>query len=119
MATGALVVVSVPRTDVAAMQAELARQGAQGVSTHRRGSAYMLLCGHFSDDITVHRVVMTLRQQEWAAAARPADDDPHLVARRNRTRPVGIGDGRSNPFFFQFRNPHSAIRISRPLSAAM
>ena len=44
--------------------------------------------------MTVHRVVTELRRQGWAAAARPADDDPQLIAWRNGTRPICIGDGR-------------------------
>jgi ribosomal protein L11 methyltransferase len=94
MTTGALVVVSVLGADVAVMKAALGRQGARRVEVRHTGSDYVLVCGQFADAMTVHRVVMELRRQGWAAAARPTDDDPQLVAWRNRTQPICMGGGR-------------------------
>ncbi|MCZ6871961.1 MAG: 50S ribosomal protein L11 methyltransferase [bacterium] len=94
MTTGALAVVSVTGAAVAAIQAELGRRGAQCVKTRQTRPDYVLVCGHFPDAMSVHRVVIELRRQGWAATARPTDDDPQLMAWRNRTRPIDIGDGR-------------------------
>jgi ribosomal protein L11 methyltransferase len=94
MTTSALVIVSVTGADVAAIQAELGRRGAQCVKTRHSGSDYVLVYGRFPDEITVHHVVIALRRLGWAAAARPTDDNPQLIAWRNRTRPTHIGAGR-------------------------
>jgi len=94
MTTGALVVISVPCSAATGMQAELVKRGAESVDTRQSGPDYVLVCGRFPDEMTVHRVVTELRQKGWAAVARPTDDDPELTAWRNGTRPICIGDGR-------------------------
>lgn len=94
MATGSLVVVSVTCAALAAVQVELAKWGVQEVEARQTRPNYLLVAGHLPDDMTVHRVVMELRRQGWAAAARPRDHDPQLIAWRNRTEPICIGNGR-------------------------
>lgn len=94
MPTGALAVISVTNSAVVAMQTELAAWGAQSVTTRQTGADYVLVCGRFPDEMTVHRLVTELRRRGCAATARPPDDNPELLAWRNGTRPVAIGGGR-------------------------
>jgi ribosomal protein L11 methyltransferase len=58
------------------------------------GGGRTLVYGEFGDAEAARQAVIELRRQGWAAAERPADDDPALIGWRNRTQPISIGGGR-------------------------
>jgi ribosomal protein L11 methyltransferase len=91
---GKLAVIAVADDAVAAATVELNARGARPVESQSVGGNRALVYGRFADDADARSAVADLRQRGWAAAQRPADDDPWLTAWRNRTRPIGIGDGR-------------------------
>jgi ribosomal protein L11 methyltransferase len=91
---GTLAVVAVTQDAVAAATTTLRNRGALDVEPRSPGGDHILVYGRFADEEMARQVVAELRRQGWVATQRPADDDPHLIAWRNRTQPVSIGDGR-------------------------
>jgi ribosomal protein L11 methyltransferase len=87
-----VVAVTVPRAEAATR--ELQELGAREVQSRSPGDDRLLLYGRFNDNTSALLAVAELRRRGWAAAQRPADDDPHLAAWRNRTQPITVGNGR-------------------------
>lgn len=94
MTAGTLAVMAVGAGAVARAEAALTAQGAMDLFRRDVGAGRLLLYGRFVDEESTRGAVARLRRRGWAAAQRPADDDPHIIAWRNRTRPVSVGGGR-------------------------
>jgi ribosomal protein L11 methyltransferase len=94
MTMGTLAVVAVAETAVSAATAELADRGALDIESRNVGGGRSLVYGRLIDEEAARQAVADLRQRDWAAAQRPADDDPFIIAWRNRTQPVSVGEGR-------------------------
>jgi ribosomal protein L11 methyltransferase len=84
----------VTEATVEAVTTELHHRGVLDVEPRTLSGDRVLVYGRFADEETARQVVAELRRQGWAAAQRPTDDDPYLIAWRNRTQPVVIGNGR-------------------------
>ncbi|MEA2639861.1 MAG: ribosomal protein methyltransferase [Chloroflexota bacterium] len=89
----ALAVVATTTGDMATAGAALRTLGAQLQEPRAVGGDRVLLYGRFADEAAARAAVAALRRGAWAAAERPADDDPALYAWHNRTRPVPVGVG--------------------------
>jgi ribosomal protein L11 methyltransferase len=94
MTMGALAVVAVAEKAVSAATAELADLGALDIESRNVGGGRSLVYGRLADEEAARQVVAELRQRGWAAAQRPTDDDPFIIAWRNRTQPISVGGGR-------------------------
>src|SRR5688572_9739037 len=80
MTMGTLAVLAV--SDAAAQEAvaALRQHGASDVKPRPLGGGRVLVRGSLPDEEITRQAVIALRAQGWAAAQRPADDDPHLLA---------------------------------------
>jgi ribosomal protein L11 methyltransferase len=95
MTMGRLAVIGVEDADQAdAATGALAALGATHAERRAAGAGHTLISGHFDAEEVARSAVAALRARGWAAAQRPADDEPALFAWRNRTQPVSIGQGR-------------------------
>jgi ribosomal protein L11 methyltransferase len=94
MTMGSLVVVAVAAYAAAAATAELADRGALDIQPRNVGGGRSLVYGRLIDEEAARQVVAELRQRGWSAAQRPTDDDPFIIAWRNRTQPISVDDGR-------------------------
>ncbi len=88
-----LAAIAVTASAVDDARAALSYHGAQDIAVHSLGPNRFLACGQF-DEATARDVVAILRRRGWAAIERPSDDDPRIVAWKNRTRPICIRAGR-------------------------
>jgi ribosomal protein L11 methyltransferase len=94
MTMGTLAVIAAADVALPAAEAAVMSQGAKGLESRGVVGNRTLVYGRFADEEHARCAVVELRRQGWAAAQRPTDDDPQIVAWRNRTQAVSVGDGR-------------------------
>ncbi len=93
MSMGTLAVIAAMSAEVPAATEALAEYGV-GAEARPAGGDRVLISGQFLDETAAREAVAALLQRGWAAAQRPTDDDPFLLAWQHRTAPVTIGNSR-------------------------